>query len=67
MVEGETLLVLLLLGRWQQPATAPQPGKKGAADASDAMVFVLVLLGPGRFSKILASRGQVKSEGPVKF
>ena len=45
MVEGETLLVLLLLGRWQQPATAPQPapatapqpGKKGAAEASPPM------------------------------
>ena len=31
MVEGGTLLVLLLLGRCQHSATGPQPAKKGAA------------------------------------
>ena len=60
MVEGETLLVLLLLGRCQHPRTAPQPAKKGAAAAmhdgrcpdegADVMVegetlLVLLLLG----------------------
>ena len=30
MVEGITLLVLLLLGRCQHPATVLQPGRKGA-------------------------------------
>ena len=29
MVEGETLLVLLLLGRCRHPTTAPQPARKG--------------------------------------
>ena len=31
MVEGKTLLVLLLLGRCQHSATVPQPAKKGTA------------------------------------
>ena len=33
MVEGKTLLVLLLLGRCQHSATGPQPAKKDAVSA----------------------------------
>ena len=33
MVEGKTLLVLLLLGRCQHSATVPQPAKKGVVSA----------------------------------
>ena len=37
MVEGKTLLVLLLLGRCQHSATVPQPAKKGVVSAKRAV------------------------------
>ena len=37
MVEGRTLLVLLLLGRCQHSATVPQPAKKGVVSAKRAV------------------------------
>ena len=38
MVEGETLLVLLLLGRCLHPAAVPQPPKKSAVSAKKTRV-----------------------------
>ena len=38
MVEGETLLVLLLLGRCHHPAAVPQPAKKSAVSAQQTRV-----------------------------
>ena len=37
MVEGKTLLVLLLLGRCQHSATVPQPAKKGVVSGKRAV------------------------------
>ena len=44
MVEGETLLVLLLLGRCQHPATVPQPARKSTVSAKRTCASTAALL-----------------------
>ena len=70
MVEGKTLLVLLLLGRCQHPATVPQSARKSTVFAQTNMSQHLRIVGTTlnhagttRFERRVRGRSHVVSVG----